>query len=61
MTDVEADKSKYVNLLFSNKTPSGMHPKIYMTKLNFFVLRDKMLNHQDTVGICKTIVLCVSL
>ena len=30
MADVEADESMYANLLFSNKTPSGMHPKMYI-------------------------------
>ena len=54
VADVEADESKYANLLFSSKTPSGMNPKIYIKKLKFFVLRVKTLNRQDTVGIYKT-------
>ena len=50
MADVEAALSKYANHLFSSKTSSGMHPKIYIKKLNIFVLRVKILNHQDRYG-----------
>ena len=41
MADNEADESKYANLLFSNKTASGMHPKIY---IKIEVLRSQSLN-----------------